>query len=58
MPIYKKGCKEDPGNCEPVSLIPAPGKATGQVRVQLHGMYRASRGLGKASQHEFRKGKS
>lgn len=58
VPSYKKGCKEDPGNCKPVSPTPVPGKAMEQVKVQSHGMYKASGGSGKASQDEFRKGRS
>ncbi|KAJ7410587.1 RNA-directed DNA polymerase from mobile element jockey-like protein [Willisornis vidua] len=52
-PIYKKGCKEDPGNYRPVSLTLVPGRVMEQITQHLqdgHGL--------RHSQHGFRKGRS
>ena len=56
-PIYKKGCKEDPGNYRPVSLTLMPGKVMEQIifrEIAWH--VQDSRGI-RTSQHGFMKGR-
>ena len=57
-PIYQKGCREDPGNCRPVSLTWVPGKIMEQIVLRgiMWHMW-DNRGI-RHSQHGFMKGRS
>ena len=57
-PIFKKGCKEDPGIYRPVSLTSVPGKVMEQIiwgEIARH--VRGVQGI-RPSQHGFMKGRS
>ncbi|KAK4831851.1 hypothetical protein QYF61_019679 [Mycteria americana] len=57
-PIFKKGRKEDPGNCRPVSLTSVLGKLMEQIILSaITWQVENNQGI-KPSQHGFRKGRS
>ncbi|KAJ7410300.1 hypothetical protein BTVI_53886 [Pitangus sulphuratus] len=58
VPIFKKGKKEDPGSCRPVSLNSVPGKVMEKIIVGgIEKYLKDNRVLGH-SQHSFMRGKS
>ena len=56
-PVFKKGKKEDPGNCRPVSLISVPGKMVEQLVLDTLSKQLEEKVI-RSSQHGFTKGKS
>ncbi|KAK4822026.1 hypothetical protein QYF61_006939 [Mycteria americana] len=57
-PIFKKGRKEDPGNCRPVSLTLVLGKLMEQIILSAITWHVEDNQGIKPSQHGFRKGRS
>ena len=57
-PIFKKGKKEDPGNCRPVNLTSIPGKMMVRLILKVIIKQVEEKKLIRSSQYRFTKGKS
>ena len=58
MPIFKKGRKDDPGSCRPISLTSMPGKVMEQIiSGTIMDQLKVNQGI-RPSQHGFMNGRS